>query len=207
MSNAEFTVSPMNINFQLIEIRLPDHMNYSKKFTPIQATQVLTKKGMQEKIKKVFLNSPHTNCTISQPATNTYERFDVSNDPNSTVEEWNRRITNLVLTIENRVQLVIEVMHDIDLLQLIPTFSTNNKVNTLNLQQLVIGGMTILTNKHGVPSKNISGKSHMEHTKAPMSLQGYSPKYRAYTIMSIMALLQYSGIGSSMIMCSRTTNP
>ena len=39
MSNAEFSFSPTDINIQFIEIRLLDHMNHNKEFTPIQATQ------------------------------------------------------------------------------------------------------------------------------------------------------------------------
>ena len=93
-----------------------------KAYKPLQASIVLAKKGLQEKIKHVLLNSPCPNCSISQPATDTYKPFDVSNDTKITNNDWDQRIKNLSVAYKNRVQLVIEGI-DIYLLQLIPIFS------------------------------------------------------------------------------------
>ena len=82
-SNAEFLVNPSDINVQFINIRLPDHMN-QKAYTSLQDCVVLARKGIQEKIKCMLLNSPCPDYSISQLATKTYEPFDVSNDPEST---------------------------------------------------------------------------------------------------------------------------
>ena len=70
-SNARFALDPKDVNVQYISIRLPDHLNHHKGWRTIQATQVLAKKELQDKIKSILLHSPSADCTISKPATNT----------------------------------------------------------------------------------------------------------------------------------------
>ena len=100
--NTELLVSLADINVQFINIRLPGHIN-QKAYTPLQACMVPARKGIQGKIKRVLLNSPHPDCSISQPATKTYEPFEVSNDPESTTQDWNQRLMNLLEAYKNRV--------------------------------------------------------------------------------------------------------
>ena len=154
MSNAQFALNPKDANVQYINTRLPDHLNHPKGWRTIQATQVLTKKGLQDKIKSIFPNSPSANCTISKPATNTYEPFDVSNNPKITAEDWNKNITSLGLNFGNRLQFIIEDLNGVDLLRLIPTFTNDGKVNKLNVQQLLTSVMSLLADEDGIAVRN-----------------------------------------------------
>ena len=107
-------------------------------------------------MKSIFLNSPSVDCTISKPATNTYEPFDVSNNPKSTAEEWNKNIASLRLNFENRLQIIIDDLNRVDLLRLIPSFTNEGKVNRLNVQQLLTSGMSLLADEDGIAIRNIN---------------------------------------------------